>query len=86
MPEGGLGSVVEAKGLTQPSEKAVAKVKIDLKSTKVNKKSVDFANNNNIIESVVPSSNFQVPAANSRKESPSTVKESAPSSQVCCCS
>ena len=85
MPEGGLGSVVEAKGLNQPSEKAVAKVKIDLKSTKVNKKSVDFANNNNIIESVVPSSNFQVPA-NSRKESPSTVKESAPSSQVCCCS
>ena len=28
-------------------EKAVAKVKIDLKSTKVNKKSVEFNNNNN---------------------------------------
>ena len=29
------------------TEKAVAKVKIDLKATKVNKKSVEFGNNNN---------------------------------------
>ena len=35
-------------------EKAVAKVKIDLKSTKVNKKSVEFNNNNSIVPSSQP--------------------------------
>ena len=34
------------------TEKAVAKVKIDLKATKVNKKSVEFGNNNNNNNSV----------------------------------
>ena len=51
MPELSTALASEVKEATTtpvaPTEKAVAKVKIDLKATKVNKKSVDFSNNNN---------------------------------------
>ena len=51
MPELSTALASEVKGATTApvasTEKAVAKVKIDLKATKVNKKSVDFSNNNN---------------------------------------
>ena len=42
------------------TEKAVAKVKIDLKSTKVNKKSVDFISNNNNNNESVNNQNHQI--------------------------
>ena len=42
------------------TEKAVAKVKIDLKATKVNKKSVEFGNNNNNNNNSVNNQNHQV--------------------------
>lgn len=51
MPELSTALASEVKEATTapvaPTEKAVAKVKIDLKATKVNKKSVEFSNNNN---------------------------------------
>jgi len=51
MPELSTALASEVKEATTApvasTEKAVAKVKIDLKATKVNKKSVDFSNNNN---------------------------------------
>ena len=51
MPELSTALASEVKEATTapvaPTEKAVAKVKIDLKATKINKKSVDFSNNNN---------------------------------------
>ena len=42
------------------TEKAVAKVKIDLKATKVNKKSVEFGNNNNNNNNSVNNQNHDV--------------------------
>ena len=64
MPELSTALASEVKGATTApvasTEKAVAKVKIDLKSTKVNKKSVDFSNNNNNNSEAVNNHNPQI--------------------------
>ena len=60
----------EAKEVTMAStEKAVAKVKIDLKATKVNKKSGDLGtinnNNNNNISGMISNQNHQITSSSS---------------------
>ena len=64
MPELSTALASEVKGATTApvasTEKAVAKVKIDLKATKVNKKSVDFSNNNNNNSEAVNNQNPQI--------------------------
>ena len=64
MPELSTALASEVKEATAPpvapTEKAVAKVKIDLKATKVNKKSVDFSNNNNNNSEAVNNHNPQI--------------------------
>ena len=66
MPELSTALASEVKEATTapvaPTEKAVAKVKIDLKATKVNKKSVDFRNNNNNNSEAVNNQNPQISA------------------------
>ena len=54
----------EQSSEAKEADKAVAKVKIDLKATKVNKKSVEFTNNNTILEQnnqIIPRETSSVP-------------------------